>query len=422
MTRGDFIKHIAPLIQRHAPRYDIAVVSPVIAQAALESAYGTSELALKACNYFGLKYSAGRCPTASGIYVKDGAEQNADGSYTNSPMQWCRFPDMESGVIGYFDFINTPRYANLKGVKDARTYLEMIKADGYATSLRYVENLMVVIRDNDLTRFDEGVTMYTNSPLATVTKISPNKYSPRNHTIDTITIHCMAGNLSVETCGDLFMRTSTQASSNYGVGTDGRVGLYVEEKDASWCSSNKANDMRAVTIEVANNGGAPDWPVSDKALKKTIELCADICRRNGKSRMTWIADKKTALAYEPQPDEMRMTVHRWFAAKACPGDYLMGKMAYIADEVTRLLGGQPSKAVLYRVQVGAYKVKDNAVRMLRRLEAAGEGGIIVRVGDLYKVQVGAFAVKANADRKSAALKSAGYSTYITTEQGDMIAV
>ena len=134
---------------------------------------------------------------------------------------------------------------------------------------------------------EENKMNYTNSSLVSYTKISPNKTSPRNHIIDTITIHCMAGNLSVERCGDVFAPTTRQASSNYGVGSDGRIAMYVEEKDRSWCSSNAANDHRAVTIEVANDGGAPDWHVSDKAMSSLIELVADICKRNSIKKLVW---------------------------------------------------------------------------------------------------------------------------------------
>ena len=121
---------------------------------------------------------------------------------------------------------------------------------------------------------------YTNSPLVSYIKISPNKTINRNHAIDTISIHCMAGNLSIEQCGNLFANPSRQASSNYGIGSDGRIGLYVEEKDRSWCTSSSSNDNRAITIEVANDGGAPDWHVSDAAMTSLIKLCADICKRN----------------------------------------------------------------------------------------------------------------------------------------------
>ena len=178
---------------------------------------------------------------------------------------------------------------------------------------------------------------YTNSALVNYTKMSPNKTSPRNHIIDTITIHCMAGNLSVERCGDVFAPTTRKASSNYGIGSDGRIALYVEEKDRSWCTSNAANDNRAVTIEVANDGGAPDWHVSDKAMVSLINLVADICKRNNIKELKWKADKSLI----GQVSKQNMTVHRWFAAKACPGNYLYNKHSYIAEQVNQKLSGTP---------------------------------------------------------------------------------
>lgn len=174
---------------------------------------------------------------------------------------------------------------------------------------------------------------YTNSKLICYKKISPNKNSPRNHKIDTITIHCMAGNLSVETCGNVFAPSSAKASANYGIGSDGRIGLYVEEKDRSWASSSSSNDNRAVTIEVANDGGAPDWHVSDKAMSALIDLIVDICKRNNIKELKWKADKSLI----GQVDKQNMTVHRWFKNKACPGDYLYGKHYYIATQVNKRL-------------------------------------------------------------------------------------
>lgn len=175
----------------------------------------------------------------------------------------------------------------------------------------------------------------SNSALVSYRRISPNKTINRNHAIDTITIHCMAGNLSVEACGSLFARAAKKASSNYGVGSDGRIALYVEEKDRSWCSSNAENDHRAVTIEVANDSGAPDWHVSDKAMESLVRLIADICKRNQIMELKWKADKKLI----GQVDKQNMTVHRWFAAKACPGNYLYEKHGYIAEQVNMLLNG-----------------------------------------------------------------------------------
>lgn len=181
---------------------------------------------------------------------------------------------------------------------------------------------------------------YTNSPLVTYTKLSPCKNSPRNHAIDTITIHCMAGNMTVESCGALFSNYNRQTSSNYGIGSDGRIALYVNESDRSWCTSNRANDHRAITIEVANDGGAnTGWHVSDKAMASLINLVTDICRRNNIKELKWKADKNLI----GQVDKQNMTVHRWFAAKACPGDYLYGAHPQIVAEVNKRLSGSTTK-------------------------------------------------------------------------------
>lgn len=155
MNNQTFISELANYVQKYAPIYDIGVCSPIIAQAVLESASGTSELAVNAHNYFGLKYRKNRCPTACGIYYKIGSEQDAvTGQYVSSAMQWMKFPHMEAGVIGYFDFINIANYQNLKGVTDPKTYLENIKADGYATSIKYIPNLLAIIERYDLTKYD----------------------------------------------------------------------------------------------------------------------------------------------------------------------------------------------------------------------------------------------------------------------------
>ena len=174
---------------------------------------------------------------------------------------------------------------------------------------------------------------YTNSKLVSYKKISPHKTSPRNHKIDTITIHCMAGNLSVETCGNVFQ--TRQASSNYGIGSDGRIALYVDEKDRSWATSSSSNDNRAVTIEVANDGGADTgWHVSGKAMKSLIELITDICKRNDIKELKWSTNKSDRVNHK---NGCNMTVHRDYAAKSCPGDYLYGKHSYIASEVNKKL-------------------------------------------------------------------------------------
>lgn len=353
MTHEQFIETIASAVKKYAHDYGIVVYSPIIAQAILESAWGTSELAVNANNYFGLKYRSGRCPSAIGIYHKVGSEQNPDGSYVSSAMKWMKFRNLEEGVKGYFEFINIPNYFNLRGVTDPKAYLENIKKDGYATSLSYVSNLMNVIQKNDLTRFDKEVKLMSNSALVDYTKISPNRTVNPSRKVDTITIHCMAGDMCVESCGNWFAKATTAASSNYGIGSDGRIGLYVEEKDRSWCSSNRDNDMRAITIEVANNGGAPDWPVSDAAYKSLIKLLVDICKRNDIDGLRWRNDPTLV----GQPEKQNMTVHRWFAKKACPGNYLMSKMADIAAEVNAQLGYVDKVEEPVKVETNTYARK-----------------------------------------------------------------
>lgn len=175
----------------------------------------------------------------------------------------------------------------------------------------------------------------SNSPLVNYTKISPNKTSPRTHAIDTITIHCVVGQCSAERLGEIFTPTTKQASCNYGIGYDGRIALIVEEKDRSWCSSNSANDNRAITIEVASDTTHP-YAVNDAAYKSLINLLVDICQRNNIKELKWQADKSLI----GQPDKQNMTVHRWFANKACPGEYLYSRHGQIAAEVNARLNGE----------------------------------------------------------------------------------
>lgn len=174
----------------------------------------------------------------------------------------------------------------------------------------------------------------SNSPLVDYTRISPNKNSPRNHKIDTITIHCVVGQCTAETLGNIFAPTSRQASSNYGVGTDGKIGMYVEEKDRSWCSSNAANDNRAVTIEVASDTKHP-YAVNDRAFAALLDLVTDICKRNGIRKLVWSTKKADRVNHK---NGCNMTVHRDYANKSCPGDYLYNRHGEIAAEVNRRLG------------------------------------------------------------------------------------
>ena len=174
---------------------------------------------------------------------------------------------------------------------------------------------------------------FTNSSLVNYVWRSPNHSGTRNHSIDTISIHCMAGNLSVESCGSLFSNPNREASSNYGIGSDGRIALYVDECNRSWCTSSGYNDNRAVTIEVANIEAQEPYRISDKAYDSLIKLCADICKRNGIKKLLWQANSDLI----GQVDKQNMTVHRWFAAKSCPGNWLYQNHGKIAADVNKIL-------------------------------------------------------------------------------------
>ena len=275
----------------------------------------------------------------------------------------------------------------------------------------------------DFARAMEGVMMkMSNSALVNYTKISPNRTSPRKNKIDTITIHCVVGQCSVETLGAIFAPSSRQASSNYGVGYDARFGMYCEEKDRSWCSSSAANDNRAITIEVASDTTEP-YAVNDKAYAALLDLVTDICRRNGIKKLVWSTKKNERVNHL---NGCNLTVHRDYANKSCPGNYLYERQGAIAAEVNKRLGASaeepetPSSGTgtLYKVQTGAFKQKSNAQALEKKLKAAGFDTYVVNTGGYYKVQVGAFSKKANAEAMLAKLKAAGYSdAFITTGSG-----
>lgn len=181
---------------------------------------------------------------------------------------------------------------------------------------------------------------YSNSNLVSYTRLSPNHSGQRTHSIDRITPHCVVGQLSVETLGGVFAPKSRKASCQYAIGSDGRIALICEEKNRSWCTSSSANDNRAVTIECASDATDP-YAFKQVVYDRLVDLCVDICKRNGKTRLIWISDKNQALDYTPNGSEMLLTVHRWFANKSCPGPWLMARMGDLASEVTKRLQPKP---------------------------------------------------------------------------------
>lgn len=304
---------------------------------------------------------------------------------------------------------------------------KFLEANVEKTSHKCVDNLMRVIETWHLTDYDkkEEIKM-SNSPLVVYTNLSPNHSGQRTHSIDRITPHCVVGQLSAENICGCFISTSRQASCNYGIGTDGRISMSVEEKNRSWCSSSRENDQRAVTIECASDKTAP-YAFNGAVYASLVNLCVDICQRNGKSKLLWLGDKNKTLAYAPKSDEMVLTVHRWFANKSCPGDWLYNRLGNLATEVTkRLTGGStdtgkvdvPSDGkTLYRVQTGAFSKRSNADAWAAKLKAAGFNTYIVQMGNLYKVQVGAYSQKSNAENMMVKLKAVGYDAFITTKSG-----
>ena len=212
---------------------------------------------------------------------------------------------------------------------------------------------------------------YTNSNLVSCTRLSPNHSGQRTHEIDRITPHCVVGQATAERIGEIFAPTSRQASCNYGIGRDGRIVLVVEEKNRSWCSSSRENDQRAITIEVASDSTHP-YAFRDEAYAALINLCIDICKRYGKKKLLWLADKARTLAYEPKTDEMVLSVHRWFANKSCPGDWMYARMGELASKVTAALSGnspeQPTAPDQPAVKEGLSKGdKGDAVRQMQTM-------------------------------------------------------
>ena len=184
---------------------------------------------------------------------------------------------------------------------------------------------------------------YTNSSLVTCVVKSPNHSGARKYALSRITPHCVVGQLDAQKIGSLFLSTSKQASCNYAIGKSGDVCLVVDEANRSWCTSNADNDNRAITIECASDTTHP-YAFTNACYEKLVELCIDICRRNGKTKLLWLGTKEATLAYNPKADEMVLTAHRWFKNKACPGDWMYSREGDLANRVTAALSGNAAIA------------------------------------------------------------------------------
>lgn len=251
----------------------------------------------------------------------------------------------------------------------------------------------------------------SNSALVNYTIKSPNHSGKRTRKITRITPHCVVGQLSAENIALSFQNPLRMASANYIIGTDGDIALCVDEANRSWCSSSSDNDQRAITIECASDTKEP-YTMNEKVYKKLIELCTDICARNNIHKLIWIPNKIKALNYAPKEGEAIITVHRWFANKSCPGNWLYNRLEDLANKVNKNL--KKTGNILYHVQCGAFTSDRNASKMVNALKKDGFDAYVIDE-KIYLVQCGVFSKQKYALALRDKLIEYGYSPIIKEE-------
>ena len=381
-----FIEEAAVYVLKYAPQFGIKVHSPILAQFILESASGTSELARNAWNLAGLKYREGRCPSACGVYYKDGAEQNPDGTYTNSAMKWFKFPSMEAGVKGYFEFINTPNYVKLKGVNDPRTYLELIKAAGYATSLNYVNNLMAVIEKYDLTKYD-NVESGETTKMPTVFLSAGHGGNDPGATA----FGLKEKDINLQTllaCRAELERHGVKVVSSRLVDENDPVAQEVKEANESGADIAVSFHVNASGTGKGDGFEAFYYKGSAKG-KHLAQLCEKYVKELGQNSR---GVKTNNLMFTRETTMIAVLVESFFIDNDVDnniGDLVSEQKAFgvaYAKAILEYLGisydGQtkvevPTTDKLYRVQVGAYRYKENAEKLLAELREKGYSGFIV---------------------------------------------
>lgn len=437
MTKENFISKIAPLVVKYAPQYNILCPSAVISQALLESDGGNSELAINACNYFGLKYRVGRCPTASGIYYKYGAEQDPiTGAYTNSAMQWMKFSNMENGVRGYFDFINISNYKALRGVKDPKTYLENIKKAGYATSIKYVENCLNVIEKYNLRQYDniasvEDNTIKNNNTGGIKMKISVHAgHNPDGKTA------CGAIGLVKESTEVRLIKDKVikmlkeQGHTVY----DDTVNDGVSASDVLKKIATKVNSHN-VDLAVSIHLNASAKKIADNVTTGT-EVYVYSTASKSYSYAKKVVDAIATLGFKNRGVKTSQSLYVLKNTNAptvlieCffiddPDDVELYKL-YGADKMAQVIvkgitgimpvisqATAPSVTKYYRVQAGAYSTEKNANDLKDKLQKQGFNAIVKKIDNLYKVQVGAYSTKENAEAKLNQLKLKGFNAFVS---------
>lgn len=261
----DFIKAIAPIVQKYIQQYGYGVASAIIAQACLESAYGTSGKA-KHHNYFGLKYRANRCSASNGTFVDGSKEQNKDGSYTNITDSWFSFPNMDAGVQGYFQFISITNYNKAKTTTDPRTYLQALKDAGYATSNSYVSDNMSVISKWGLTKYDvkENSTMSKLTKPAVIKLLTKNYVGRSGAKIKYIVMHYTGNKTDTAKANANYFKNVSGVSAHYIV-DDTSIYQSVLDENVAWhCGVNygsnnlfgKCTNRNSIGIEMCSTNGA----------------------------------------------------------------------------------------------------------------------------------------------------------------------
>ena len=433
MTNEQFIKEIAKYVQKYAPEFGIKVCSPIIAQACLESQYGNSELGKNANNFFGLKYRAGRCPSASGIYYKDGAEQNADGSYTNSAMQWMKFSNMELGVKGYFEFTNISTYKTLKGITDPYRYLEEIKKCGYATSLKYVENVYNVITKWGLTKYDTIASTESNN--TTNNNTGGNKMR--------INVHAGHNPDGKTACGAIgLIKESTEARAVKNKVIEMLKSLGHTVYDCTVDNGTSKNDVLQKIVEKCN-AHEVDLDVSihfnagaNKILNKVTtgtEVFVYSSTSKAKTYAQQVVNAISALGFKNRGVKtsstlyvLRKTTNPAMLIECCfvddPDDVELFNVDKMAQAIVKGITGTivpisstptNTSTKLYRVQTGAYSVEKNAIDLKNKLQKKGFNAIVKKVDNLFKVQVGAYSQETNAEAMLKKLKNKGFNGFIT---------
>lgn len=334
-SKEKFIEEIATYVLGWKAAFKFGVPSVIIAQACKESAFGTSNKAMRH-NYFGLKFRLNRVQCNSGVF-KDSSYEWVNGQYVEIVTTWYSFPDMNFGVEGYFQFIDSGNYPKAKMATTPEDYVQALCDEGYATSPTYAESILHDYIDKyKLRRFDGGTTMQPDSSLVPLIINSPTTYGLRPTKADRITIHhmgCYPSPTAEEQC-KRFANKSRGASANYCIGTAGDMCQGLLEAYAPCTSSNKANDLRAITFEVANNSGAPYWTVSPEALNSLVIILVDVCKRNSIPQLIWSDNKYDRIN---GVNGCNMTMHCDFWATTCPGPYLKKWMKDLAAIVNASL-------------------------------------------------------------------------------------